>query len=614
MASDHYGALPIGTVLEHYRLESVLGHGGFGITYQALEVDLERPVAIKEYLPREVALRDQGVTVMPISEADRDLFNWGLERFQEEARTLARFQHPNIVSVRRFIRAHGTAYLVMDYCDGESLEAVLKREGTLSTERLIKLWIPLLNALETLHASEVTHRDIKPANIYLRRDGSPVLLDFGAARQALAQHSRSVTSMATPGYAAFEQYSSRGQQGPWTDIYGLGATLYRCVTGKRPVDATDRMIDDDLVSTIQAARRDYPRVLLEQIDAALRLRPRDRPQSVAAWRRIGKMDKALGLDTGDSLMARARQAIIYYAYEPLVAVLGDRQWIGLVAILAAFGFFIWLISDKPFQSSDSEPGVTPTAVVPPATIDTTGPPPAALQELQDNMLTIPGGSFQMGCLAERDHNCFDQGGPARTVTVSSFKLGRYPVTFAQWDACVADGACTHRPNDEGWGRDRHPVMRVSFDDITRQFLPWLRQRTGHEYRLPSEAEWEYACRAGENHNFCGSDHLDEVAWFRDNSDTGQGRRTQAVGGKAPNAFGLYDMNGNVWEWTQDCRNTNYQGAPNDGSAWTSGDCSRRVLRGGSWDTYEVFVRAAFGVTGTTSDRGNLGGFRVARSL
>ena len=296
MSELHRNALPVGYDLESYRIDALLGHGGFGITYRATDQDLKQVVAIKEYLPREIATRDRDSTVVPVSGSDQETFEWGLERFLDEARTLAQFQHSNIVAVRRFIRANGTAYLVMDYCAGESLEIVLDREGTLDASRVETLLAPLLDALEALHKVGVTHRDIKPGNIYLREDGSPVLLDFGAARQALAQHSRSVTAMATPGYAAFEQYSTKGKQGPWSDIYGLGATLYRCVTSQRPADASDRMLEDELVPAARAARGRYPENLLQQIDAALALRPQNRPQSVAEWRRIGGIEAELAAE------------------------------------------------------------------------------------------------------------------------------------------------------------------------------------------------------------------------------------------------------------------------------------------------------------------------------
>ena len=372
---QHRNALPAGYRLENFGLETVLGHGGFGITYRAVDEDLQQVVAIKEYLPREVAFRDRDSTVIPLSEADREIFEWGLERFLDEARTLARFRHRNIVGVRRFIRANGTAYLVMDYCEGDSLESVLAREGTLPPERLEVMLEPLLDALEALHAAAVTHRDIKPGNIYLREDGSPVLLDFGAARQALAQHSRSVTAMATPGYAALEQYSTKGKQGPWTDIYGLGATLYRCVTGQRPQDATDRMLEDELVPAVEAASGHYPRLLLQQIDAAVRLRPEERPQSAPDWRRLGSHDspaQAPQDGTGATEVAepkpdgRPDPPRSTRVAEPQ----SGRAWGWVIAVLALFGLVLWVLVHALNQPPGWSPTVSRNLPAPPRAQDT----------------------------------------------------------------------------------------------------------------------------------------------------------------------------------------------------------------------------------------------------
>ena len=184
---EYPNALPAGYRLEHYRLESVLGHGGFGITYRAVDQDLQQVVAIKEYLPREVALRDRDSTVVPVSESDRETFEWGLERFLDEARTLARFRHPNIVGVRRFLRANGTAYLVMDYCEGESLESVLAREGALAPERLGAMLVPLLNALEALHAAGVGGAcENRPSRTNFRFQFCRLLTDNPSATQNAA--------------------------------------------------------------------------------------------------------------------------------------------------------------------------------------------------------------------------------------------------------------------------------------------------------------------------------------------------------------------------------------------------------------------------------------------
>lgn len=274
-------------ILSDYRLDRVLGHGGFGITYLATDLSLDQRVAIKEYYPREFAVRDSTMTVLPTgSSEDRDNFSWGLERFREEARTLARFSHPNIIAVRRLFEANGTSYIVMDFCEGEPLDALIRREAPLSAGLLEGLFTALLDGLEQVHAAGVMHRDIKPANIFIRADGIPVLLDFGAARQALVSHSRSMTSLATAHYAAFEQYSTRGNQGAWTDIYGLAATLYHAATGEKPLDAPDRILEDKLVSLSIRAAGQYPRGLLQAIDAGLEVRPESRPQTVAQWRRL----------------------------------------------------------------------------------------------------------------------------------------------------------------------------------------------------------------------------------------------------------------------------------------------------------------------------------------
>jgi serine/threonine protein kinase len=285
--TNHRNALPIGHQLQEYRLESLLGHGGFGITYLAHDTELDAAVAIKEYLPNELGVREADLSVQPKSPQDADDFAWGLERFIQEARTLARFNHPNIVRVRRFFRAHNTAYIVMDYEQGRSLAAVLKEGETAEEAELMSLLPPLLDGLKTVHDAGYLHRDIKPGNIYLRdKDNSPVLIDFGAARYDVGSRSRSVTTIVSPGYSPFEQYQTKSNQGPWTDIYALGAVLYRTIGGKTPVESTER-IDaiiynkpDPLKPAVELGQHRYSKRLLEGIDYALQARETERPQNV----------------------------------------------------------------------------------------------------------------------------------------------------------------------------------------------------------------------------------------------------------------------------------------------------------------------------------------------
>ena len=249
MSEYHLNALPTGYRLQEYELVRVLGLGGFGITYLSFDHHLDKAVAIKEYFPSELAARSSDQLVCAQSSTFEGDFSWGLSRFLDEARTLARFQHPNVIQVYRFFEAHGTGYIVMEYAEGETLSSRLDRLGTLSESELLGVVLPLLDGLAEVHGAGVLHRDIKPGNIMVRAvDGSPVLLDFGSARQAIGAKSRSLTSVITPGYAPIEQYSAQGDQGPWTDIYALGGVCYHALTGQVPLDAPDRMFDDSQAS------------------------------------------------------------------------------------------------------------------------------------------------------------------------------------------------------------------------------------------------------------------------------------------------------------------------------------------------------------------------------
>jgi len=284
VANDHLNALPAGYHLDDFTIESVLGAGGFGITYLAHERTLDRKVAIKEYLPRSAVRGEDRSSVHPISSSDKAEFDYGLTRFRDEAQTLVGFRHPNIVSVYRYFQANGTAYIVMEYVEGKSLEELLRVGDTLDESEAREILFPLLDGLEAVHKAGFLHRDIKPGNIFIESDGTPVLLDFGAARHAIGAHSKSLTGILTPGFAPFEQYATRGKQGPWTDIYALGATLYRAITGAKPPEATERIDQDNYVPMSMAAPPGFSPEFLHAIDEALEMRAAERPQSVAAWR------------------------------------------------------------------------------------------------------------------------------------------------------------------------------------------------------------------------------------------------------------------------------------------------------------------------------------------
>jgi serine/threonine protein kinase len=297
---EHEHALPVGTLLaDEYRIDGILGAGGFGITYRARDVKLDIDVAIKEYFPRDFASRSNTVTVQPRGRSEVDQFKWGLSQFIDEARRLARLQHPNIVRCMRYFEAHQTGYFVMTFEEGRTLENYFPRPP--QQREIDTLLEPLLNALEALHAAGIYHRDISPDNILIRDDGSPVLIDFGASRQALARRTQTVAAIVKPGYSPIEQYDTEtSQQGAWSDIYALGATLYSVISGGPPPDALSRVRKDTYVPASQSARGAYRAEFLAAIDWALETDSEHRPVTIREWRR-----KLIGSPSGRSPKATA---------------------------------------------------------------------------------------------------------------------------------------------------------------------------------------------------------------------------------------------------------------------------------------------------------------------
>jgi len=277
-------ALPAESLLLEYRVKSVLAADWFGITYLAYDTVLNKNVAIKEYLPSDLARRESDGTVVPLNAETEANFRKGLTQFLVEARTLARFVHPNICPVDRFFEANGTAYMLREYEKGESLAQRFARSPQPDEADLKAIIGPLLDGLKAVHAAGVLHRDIKPANIFVRDNGSPVLLDFGAARLASRDAIQDIIPILTPGYAPVEQYIRSGRQGPWSDIYSLAAVLYWAVTGEHPSDALSRLRLDNVGRMLGAARGRYSAPFLSAIEWGMAVEENRRPQSVDEWR------------------------------------------------------------------------------------------------------------------------------------------------------------------------------------------------------------------------------------------------------------------------------------------------------------------------------------------
>ena len=611
MPSTDHGrrdALPVGTVLRDFTIQAVIGHGGFGIVYRAGHNELDLTVAIKEYLPVELAVRE-GAIVQPRSGTDRKDFEEGLRRFRDEAQALIDFDsHPSIVSCREFFRAHGTAYLVMAYEDGPSLAEVLARreaEGRPFTESdLLGVMKPLLEGLERVHEAGVLHRDIKPSNILIRRrDRRPVLIDFGAAKQATARFSKSQAPY-TEGYAALEQVADIGKLGPWTDMYGAGAVMWRMVAGgnrpwepPHPVRVEQRAhaalggTEDPMPSASELGKGRFPSELLEVIDRCLRLRETERIQGsselLEALRSVSdqapraesaETARPLVKRTGPKREERGSRAV------PLGPVphSGRRRagWLALAGLVVGLGLVLvtwWKSSAQraAVEAWTNSPGM--------------------------EFVWIPAGSFVMGSPMGDEGRL--RGELRHEVRISQgFWIGEYEVTQGEWEALMGT-------NPSGFSNcgQQCPVEQVSWED-TQEFIRRLNSResgSGHVYRLPTEAEWEYAARAGRTGVRYGE--LDEIAWYWDNSEG----KTHPVGQKRANAWGLHDMLGNVWEWTVDWYGEYPSGAVTDPKGPESG--SYRVLRGGCWDINARNVLSANRYAGAPSYRGSSIGFRLVRT-
>ena len=277
-------ALPQGYKLHNYRIDRAISRGGFSIVYRAVD-DNGTVVAIKEYLPSGLVLRSEGSRVHASSIENLDSFRFGMKCFFDEGKSLATINHPNVVRVLNFFRANETVYMVMKYERGRTLQQYIQGNQGMLPEGLIRhVFSRLLNGLREVHSRRLLHLDIKPANIYIRTDGSPVLLDFGAARQVLASRGSRMTPMYTPGFAAPEQYNNTRREllGPWTDIYSVGASIYACMAAAAPQAADQRLERDQLAPALKRWPDKYSRQLLETVDWCMRMNYLERPQSVFA--------------------------------------------------------------------------------------------------------------------------------------------------------------------------------------------------------------------------------------------------------------------------------------------------------------------------------------------
>lgn len=614
MIPRHAEALPEGHEFAGFRIDRVLRTTGFAIAYRAAEPG-GRLLTLREYFPAPWARRGaDGLAIVPKPGAEA-AFAQGLARFRAEGDALRGFHHPGLVQALDHIEANGTAYLVSEYVAGETLASRLVRTGTLPEAAMPDLLAPLLAGLEALHVAGMIHGDVQPDTIILREgDQLSMLLDLAATRHALARAAHDDEDSAAWGYAAPDEYPEEagGAEGPWTDVYGVGATLYRCVTGMRPIDARERLREigagapDPLVPAARAGAGRYAPALLAAIDAALRLEAAARPRSIAALRAL--LGPHAGSQAWRPMMPGLRSTMASMSTSPR-----RRRVFAALAALAAVGFLALYYVTAP----ETDEGRTRAMFPPPGDPVLALRPGAVFRECAEcaALVVVPAGRFRMGAPAG-DADAGEHERPQRDISIARpFALGRIEVTAAEYAACAADGGCPNRGEHAPWGGGRMPVVKVEWRDA-KAYAAWLAKKTGKPYRLPSEAEWEYAARAGTTQRYVWGDRPGRNrANCEGCGSEWDGRQAAPASSFAANPFGLHDMLGNVWEWTEDCWSPSLADVPADGGARPpSSPCAGRTLRGGSFDLPPERMR----VTSRSSSDAEVGeifiGFRIARSL
>ena len=532
-----------------YEIIEILGQGGFGVTYLAQDHKRKKEVAIKSL--NVSFLQQRYRDKYGNTEDFGDFLAEEQDKFNTEAMVLATFDHPHIVKVYpELFQENGLSCMVMEYVKGRNLEQYLHAKGVFSESAGLEIIKGVGEALGYIHSRNYLHRDIKPANILLREsDNKAILIDFGLAREVNFAELMSLTNAKTPVFAPPEQFENRSNFTPALDIYALAATLYVIIAVHEPPfiplpsPYLNAKIMLDMKIPLEPPQK-YNSAISQKVNdgilKGMELDYRNRPQSITEW------FKYLGISgTG------AENFLKTFTFEVVTTNHKGR------------------IINKRNHSARY-----------------------FVEELGNGvkleMVEIPAGTFYMGS-PENEEGRRDNESPQHQVTVPSFFIGKYPVTQAQYQAIMGNNPAYFKGNNR-------PVEQVSWHDAVA-FCQKLSQKTGKNYKLPSEAQWEYACRAGTTTPFYFGESITPDLVNYDGNYTyaaaprGKYReQTTDVGTFPPNAFGLYDMHGNVWEWCEDNWQKNYINAPVDGSASISLS-GVNVLRGGSWFSYPGYCRS-----------------------
>jgi len=503
--------LPPRTILEgKYLIGRVLGQGGFGITYLAWDANLNVKLAIKEYFPQDLASRAAGHSqVSAYSGSMGSQYEYGLDKFLQEARTLAQFEgHPNIVSVRDYFKANGTAYFVMSYVEGITLKDHLENAGgTLPIDQALGVIMPVMDALKEVHAVNVLHRDISPDNIFINRRGQVILIDFGAARQAIGEKGRSLSIILKPGYAPEEQYRSKGEQGPWTDIYAMAATVYHLITGQQPPEALERLVDDNMTPPSQLGltlQENEEQALIK----ALAVRAQDRFQTVHEFQAALMGDRLSESVTPPVSVAQKDKKSKVKKDGKKTAPLGLIIGLIVLVLAAVGGYYLWMNDMLAF-------GAAPTIEEQPEIIEE----PDATEEVEVIVANFEGnttGNLVNGGLAAVQGNWIyfrsNEGGSLyRGNLVDSGSGARIIGTDAAWFINVSGDFIFYSNRD-----DNNRLYRIKIDGSDRLALT-----DGGAWFVTLVDGWIYYVSEDDEYriykiNIDGSGRIrisDDTAWF-----------------------------------------------------------------------------------------------------
>lgn len=563
-----------------YTIEAKIGKGGFGITYKAIQNGLNRVVCIKEYFPAGKCTRATKKNTVFVQGTSEQVFEKYRQAFVREAKMLATLHHPNIVEVLDVFDENNTSYMVMTFVKGKSLQQIVAVRGKLPYPETVNYIAQITNAVGYIHDHHILHRDIKPDNIMITADFKAILIDFGSAREFEQDKTQVHTSMLTHGYAPTEQYTANSRKGSYTDIYAIGATFYFVLTGQVPMESAARLTEQmpspkDLVPEI-------PEEANRTILKAMQLKAENRHQTVHEFMddiRNVKPSVLVDETIGGSPQQPTSKRTWY-----IISALGC-----FVALL--IGYFLWGRNGSELVEENKPQENKPQEIKTYSFISIYDYP----------MVKVDGGTFIMGSDQTDEDDC-----PPHTVTLSDFYIGQFEVSQGFWTKIMNDNPSEYQDVDD---INKFPVENVSFEEV-QVFINRLNNKTGKSFSLPTEAQWEFAARGGNQSkgtNFAGSQYPNNI-WFDKNN---------LVMLKYPpsvNELGIYQMSGNVAEWCLDYYNRMFYSQSNKSKNPLNTNANNsRVVRGGSFDdTDPEYVTVYYRNSG--NDATGYIGFRLVVNL